>query len=284
MGCAVLHGGWALSMPSKAGFAFCMAVTIALMAMILLPLIVVVLGSCINASLIGLSTDLWSGGQHDIFDFSAFGYIFENYRDWAFFSLELAIACVAICLLVAAPAGYALVRHPFPGSGLIEELVLLPLSLPGITLSMGLLAAYGELRGPLLVLAGHLLYTTPFMLKVVTSTLRSFDVGRFETAAQSLGASFSQRLFLVVLPNLRHAMMVGSLLVFAVSWGEFNVSFLLNRGRPQTFPAVLYDTYTNQSIQISSAATTIFLAIVIPAVIAIQWFGGKASVDVEQGA
>jgi len=37
-------------------------------------------------------------------------------------------------------------------------------------------------------------------------------------------------------------MMVGSLLVFAVSWGEFNVSFLLNRGRPQTFPAVLYDT------------------------------------------
>ena len=79
-------------------------------------------------------------------------------------------------------------------------------------------------------------------------------------------------------------MMVGSLLVFAVSWGEFNVSFLLNRGRPQTFPAVLYDTYTNQSIQISSAATTIFLAIVIPAVIAIQWFGGRDSVEVEQGA
>ena len=266
------------------GFSFCLAVTIALMTMILLPLIVVVLGSFINASLLGLSTDLWSGGRHNIFDFSAFSYIFENYSDWAIFSLELAIACVAICLTVAVPAGYALVRHPFPGSGLVEELVLLPLSLPGITLSMGLLATYGELRGPLLVLAGHLLYTIPFMLKVVTVTLRSFDVGRLETAARSLGASFFQRLFLVVLPNLRHAMMVGSLLVFAVSWGEFNVSFLLNRGRPQTFPAVLYDTYANQSIQISSAATTIFLAIVIPAVIAIQWLGGRDSVDVEQGA
>jgi putative spermidine/putrescine transport system permease protein len=271
-------------MPKKAGFIFCLVVTVALMAMILLPLVVVVLGSCINASLLGLSTDLWSGSRHDIFDFSAFGYIFENYSDWALFSLELAIACVAICLLIAVPAGYALARHPFPGSGLVEELVLMPLSLPGITLSMGLLATYGELRGPLLVLAGHLLYTIPFMLKVVTATLRSFDVGRLETAARSLGASFPQRLFLVVLPNLRHAMMVGSLLVFAVSWGEFNVSFLLNRGRPQTFPAVLYDTYTNQSIQISSAATTIFLAIVIPAVIAIQWFGGRDSVEVEQGA
>lgn len=271
-------------MPGKAGFIFCMAVTMALMALILLPLLVAVLGSCINASLLGLSTDLWSGNRHELLDFSAFGYILENYGDWALFSLGLAMACVIICLLIAVPAGYALASHPFPGSGLVEEFVLLPLSMPGITLSIGLLAAYGELRGPLLVLAGHLLYTIPFMLKVVTATLRSFDVQQLETAARSLGASLSQRLLLVVLPNLRHAMMVGSLLVFAISWGEFNVSFLLNRGRPQTFPAVLYDTYTNQSIQISSAATTIFLAIVIPAVIAIQWLGGREATDMEQGA
>ncbi len=271
-------------MPRKAGFIFCYGVTLLLMAMILLPLVVVALGSCINASFLGLSTDLWSGSRHDLLDFSAFRYILENYGDWALFSLELALACVVVCLLVAVAAGYTLVLHPFPGSALVEELVALPLSIPGITLSMGLLATYGELRGPLLVLAGHLLYTIPFMVRVVTATLRSFDVVRLETTARSLGASFWQRLFLVVLPNLRHAMMTGALLVFAVSWGEFNVSFLLNRGRPQTFPAVLYDTYTNQSIQISSAATTIFLIIVIPAVIAIQWLGGTEAVDVEQGA
>ena len=268
----------------KTGFIFCYAVTLALVGLILLPLAVVVLGSCINASLLGLTTDLWSGSHGDILDFSAYGYILGNYGDWALFSLELALACVIICLLIAVPAGYTLARYPFPGSSLVEELVVLPLSLPGITLSMGLLAVYGETRGPLLVLAGHLLYTVPFMVKVVTATLRSYDVEQLEAAARSMGANLHQRLFLVVLPGLRHAMMVGSLLVFAVSWGEFNVSFLLNRGTPQTFPAVLYDTYTNQSIQISSAATTIFLAIVIPAVIAIQWLGGKDSAEVEQGA
>ncbi len=271
-------------MSGRAGFLFCHGVTMVLMAMIVLPLLVVALGSCLNASLLGLSTDLWSGGRHDLFDFSAFGYILENYGDWVLFSLGLALACVLICLLVAVPAGYALACHPFPGSTVVEELVALPLSLPGITLSMGLLAAYGQIRGPFLVLAGHLLYTLPFMVRVVTATLRSYDVVTQEAAAVSLGASMRQRLLLVVAPGLRHAMMVGSLLVFAVSWGEFNVSFLLNSGRPQTFPAVLYDTYTNQSIQVSSAATTIFLAIVIPAVIAIQWLGGKDAVDMEQGA
>ncbi|CAH2031971.1 ABC transporter permease [Trichlorobacter ammonificans] len=271
-------------MGNKTGFILCLTVTGGLMAFILLPLVVVLSGSFLNPSLVGLSSDLWSGAQHAIFDFSAFGYLMASYGDWVLFSLQLAVACVLICLLTAVPAGYALARHPFPGSRLVEEFVLLPLSLPGITLSIGLLTAYGELRGPLLVLFGHLLYTLPFMLKVVTATLRSFDVERLENAARTMGASRYQRLFLVVLPNLRHAMMVGSLLVFAVSWGEFNVSFLLNRGRPQTFPAVLYDTYTNQSIQISSAATTIFLAIVIPAVLAIQWLGGKESTDMEQGA
>jgi putative spermidine/putrescine transport system permease protein len=271
-------------MARRGGFVFCYTVTLLLTAMVLLPLVVVVLGSFLNVSMLGLSTDQWSGNREEIFDVQAFGYIFEHYGEWALFSIVLALACVAICLLIAVPASYVLVRHPFPGSGLFEELIMIPLSLPGITLSIALLAVYGDLRGPLLVLAGHLLYTIPFMVKVVTSTLRSFDLSRLEAAAQSLGASFGQRLLLVVLPSLRHAMMTGALLVFAVSWGEFNVSFLLNRGHPQTFPAVLYDTYTNQSIQISSAATTIFLAIVIPAVIAIQWLGGRASVDVEQGA
>jgi putative spermidine/putrescine transport system permease protein len=88
----------------------------------------------------------------------------------------------------------------------------------------------------------------------------------------------------VVLPNLRHALILGSLLVFAVSWGEFNVSYLLNAGHPQTFPAALFNTYANESFQNSSAATVIFLAVVIPIVIAIQWLGGRSSVDVEQGA
>lgn len=270
-------------MPRKSGLIFCYAVTIVLLLMVLLPLVVTAVGSCINPALIGLSTDLWSGGSK-VFDPSAFGYILENYGDWIIFSLELATACVVICLLVAVPAAYSLACHPFPGSGLVEELVALPLSLPGITLSIALLASYGEMRGPLLVLVGHLLYTIPFMVKVLTSTLRSYDVAKLENAARTLGANQWQRLVLIVLPGLKHAMTVGSLLVFAVSWGEFNVSFLLNRGRPQTFPAILYDTYTNQSIQISSAATTIFLIIVIPAVIAIQWLGGEESVDVEQGA
>src|SRR6185369_11573780 len=114
-------------MHRRIGFIFCYAITIVLLMVILLPLMVSVLGSCVSPSLIGLSTDLWSGGGK-VFDVSAFGYILENYGDWLFFSLKLALTCVVICLFVAVPAGYTLACHPFPGSGLVEEFVALPLS------------------------------------------------------------------------------------------------------------------------------------------------------------
>jgi putative spermidine/putrescine transport system permease protein len=268
----------------RSEFALVYAVTIALLALILAPVVVVILGSFVNLGLLGIVADQWSGARGAAISFSAFGYLCAAYLDWIAFSLALALLSVGLCLVVAVPAGYALAQHPFKGSRFIEELLLLPLSLPGIAMSIALIAAYNSIRGQWLVLGGHFLYTMPFMVRVVTGTLRSFDMAVLEAAAQTLGAGFWQRLWHVVLPNLRHALILGSLLVFAVSWGEFNVSYLLNAGHPQTFPAALFNTYANESFQNSSAATVIFLAVVIPIVIAIQWLGGRSSVDVEQGA
>jgi putative spermidine/putrescine transport system permease protein len=268
----------------RSEFVLIYAVTFTLLALILAPVIVVILGSFVNLGLLGIVADQWSGPRDTPISFSAFGYLWSAYLDWIVFSLVLALLSVGLCLIVAVPAGYALARYPFKGSRLIEELLLLPLSLPGIAMSIGLIAAYNSIRGQWLVLGGHFLYTMPFMVRVVMGTLRSFDMAVLEAAAQTLGAGFWQRMWHIVLPNLRHALILGSLLVFAVSWGEFNVSYLLNAGHPQTFPAALFNTYANESFQNSSAATVIFLAVVIPIVIAIQWLGGRSSVDVEQGA
>jgi putative spermidine/putrescine transport system permease protein len=120
------------------------------------------------------------------------------------------------------------------------------------------------------------------MVRAVAGTLRGGDVSNLEAAARTLGAGAWQRAVWVVLPALRHAMIVGALLVFAISWGEFNVSFLLNTPLHQTYPAALYATYTSNSFKVSSAATVLFLAVVVPVLVAIQLVGGRDRV--EQGA
>ncbi|HVT58211.1 MAG TPA: ABC transporter permease subunit [Thermoanaerobaculia bacterium] len=255
-------------------------VTAALAIVVVLPVAVVVAGSCLDTSFLGLSSEQWVSGGRDRVSFKWFLYVIELYGGTMLFSLRLALLSVGVCLGAGVTAAYVLVRRPFRGSRLLEEIVLLPLSLPGIGMSVALIQAWSVVRGQWwLILGGHLLYTLPFMVRAVTNTLRSFDVARLEAAARTLGAGTWQRATWVVLPNLRHAMVVGSLLVFAISWGEFNVSFLLNTPLHQTFPAALYATYTANSFQVSSAATVLFLAVVVPALVAIQLAGGRDLVE-----
>jgi putative spermidine/putrescine transport system permease protein len=262
-----------------------MVVTIGLLLFILSPVVVIVVGSFVATEFLGISSEQWVAGSNDLVTTKWFVYVFSLYRPMILFSLKLALLSVVICLVVGVPGGYVLARRSFPGSRLLEEMIVVPLSVPGITLSIALIQAYTMIRGEWwLVLLGHLIYTLPFMVRATTTSLRSFDVGALESAARTLGAGFVQRFFLVVLPNLKHAVIVGSLLVFAISWGEFNVSFLLNTPINQTYPAALYATFTFNSFQVSAAATTIFLAGLLPVLILLQRVGGLDLVRVEQGA
>lgn len=269
----------------KADFLIIHGLSIILAAIVLSPLVVSVVGAFFDTTFLGLSSEQWVPGERSFFTMKWFGYVCDLYGGTMLFSLRLAVLSVVICLLVGVPGGYVLACRPFRGSRVIEELVLLPLSLPGIAMSLALIQAYAVIRGEWwLILGGHLLYTLPFMVRAVTNTLRSFNMAQQEAAARSLGAGFWQRFGLIVLPSLRHAMILGSLLVFAVSWGEFNVSFMLNTPLNQTYPAALYATYTSNSFQVASAATTLFLAVIVPVLLAIQWLGGGDLVNVEQGA
>ncbi len=253
----------------------------------LAPVGVVVAGAFLTTPLVGVASESWVVGDAAAGTWTLrwFTYVAGLYQGQLWFSARLAGCSVAGCLLLGVPGGYALARGRFPGRRLVEELVALPLALPGVALAIGLIQAYAVVRGRWeLILVGHLVYTVPFMVRTTAGSLRGFDAAGLERAARSLGAGFGQRFFLVILPNLRHAMLVGALLAFALSWGEFNVSYLLNTPLYQTYPASLYATYTFSSFQVSSAATTLFLLIVVPALVLIQFLGGGRRLEAGQGA
>ena len=212
-------------------------------------------------------------------------YVLRVYGKTILFSLQLAVVSVMLTTVIGVAASYALVRYRFAGQGLIEEVVLLPMSIPGIAVAIALIQAHTTLRPTwYIILVGHLLYTMPFMIRAVINTLRSFDFIELEQAAASLGATWWQRMRWVILPNLKHAILIGSLLVFAISLGEFNASFLLNTPINQTYPAALYDTYNLDSFQVSSAATTVFMLMLFPALVALQYVGGRELEEAGQGA
>ncbi|MBE7210645.1 MAG: ABC transporter permease subunit [Gluconacetobacter diazotrophicus] len=260
------------------GFWLLAAGTALLLVCVSAPFAVVVAGSVLNTSFLGLSTEQWAGETGtSVFSLHWFGYVWGLYHEALAFSLRLAVLSTLACLLLGVPGACGLALGRFPGRAWLEVLVNLPLALPGIAMSIALIQAYAAVRGSWwLIFGGHLLYTLPFMVRIVAGALRSFDLAALDLCARGLGAGFGQRFAWIFLPNLRRAMVSGCLMVFAVSWGEFNVSYLLNTPLHQTFPAALYATYTSNSFQVAGAATTIFLGGIVPALLAIQVLGGEA--------
>ena len=203
-----------------------------------------------------------------------FSYVFANWGRALGWSGKVVAAVVPLALLIGAPAAWAFRRLPFPGSRLLESAALIPLAVPGVALAFALIQSAGHFPRFWLLVAGHLAYTVPLVVKSVGNAVDTFDP-RLEAAARSLGAGAWETAARVTLPLLLPALVLSSLLVFAVSWGEFNVTFLLATPLIQTFPAVLYSTYTTNSFPVAAAATLVFLAPVVPVLIVIQAFGGR---------
>jgi putative spermidine/putrescine transport system permease protein len=191
-------------------------------------------------------------------------------------SARLVAVVVPLALAIGAPAAWAFRHHPFPGARLLEAAALVPLSIPGIALAVGLILGPGGRPGAVprfgLLVLGHLAYTVPLVLKTVGNAAANVDPGLL-AAARTLGAGRAAVVRRIVLPLLAPSLVLAAFLVFTVSWGEFNVSFLLATPLEQTFPAALYLTYTTNSFPVAAAATIVFLAPVLPALAVIQRLG-----------
>jgi len=202
--------------------------------------------------------------------------VWEGYRDTIFRSLGIALACLAVTLVLGVPAAYALVRTRSRVGRLFEELLMLPIAVPGLATALALIAAYGGWGGFRtswqFILVGHVLFTLPFMVRSVVAVLAAIDLKTLEEGAASLGAGGVRRFFDIVLPNCRNGILAGALMVVTLSIGEFNMTWLLHTPLTKTLPVGLADAYASLRLEIGSAYTLVFFLMIVPLLLAMQWF------------
>jgi putative spermidine/putrescine transport system permease protein len=203
------------------------------------------------------------------------GEVWEGYSDTIFRSMGLALACLVITLLLGVPTAYVLARARNRLARAIEELMVLPIAMPGLATALALIATYGALGGfrtsNAFILVGHVLFTLPFMVRSVLAVLHAIDLRTLEEGAASLGAGFAQRFFHIVLPNCRLGILAGSLMVVTLSMGEFNMTWLLHTPLTKTLPVGLADAYASLRLEIGSAYTLIFFVMIVPLLLIMQW-------------
>jgi len=201
--------------------------------------------------------------------------IWTDYRHTIGLSIGIALACLLCTLLLGVPAAYVLARRNDRFSRAVEELLVMPVAVPGLATALALIVTFGgfgELRRSwVFILIGHVLFTLPFMVRSVLAVMASIDLRALEEGARSLGAGLRQRFFGIVLPNCRPGIVAGSLMVVTLSLGEFNMTLLLHTPLTPTLPVGLADAYASLRIEVGSAYTLVFFVIIVPLLVALQW-------------
>lgn len=176
-------------------------------------------------------------------------------------TLRIAVVATLAALPFGIFAAFALARWDFPGKMLIDGIIHLPLVLPPVVTGYLLLLSFGT-RGVIgAFLAQHFnivfafrwtgaalacaVMGFPLMVRAMRLSFESID-RRLEKAAGGLGAGPLPTFFLVSLPLAIPGIIVGAILAFARSLGEFGatITFVSNiPGETQTISAAIY-TYT----------------------------------------
>jgi sulfate transport system permease protein len=165
----------------------------------------------------------------------------------------------------------AIVRHRYPGAGIVNAVVDLPLALSPVVVGLALLLLYGRGgwlggHGIVFALPGMVLATIfvslPFVVREVVPVLREIGTEQ-EQAAATLGASSLQTFLRITWPALRYATAYGVVLTTARALGEFGaVSVVSGRLAGETESLTLYVQDRYQSFDTTGAyAAAVVLAL-----------------------
>ncbi len=173
-------------------------------------------------------------------------------------SLWVSFWAVAMSLPAGILTAWVLARLSFPGKGLLNSMIHLPLVLPPVVIGYLLLVVFGR-RGVVGAWLYHSLGITlafnwkgaalaaavmafPLLVRAVRLSLEEVDRG-LEAAARTLGARPLRVFFTITLPLIMPGIVAGTVLAFARSLGEFGatITFVSNiQGQTQTLPLALY--------------------------------------------
>jgi len=166
-------------------------------------------------------------------------------------SLLVSLGSVALTLLIATPAAYALSRFRLRGSAVLALALLIAQMIPGIVIANALYAAYNDL-GLLNTIYGLVLadstHSVPFAILVMGAFMRSIPPSIIE-AAKVDGASHLRAFLSIVVPVSRNAIITAGLFSFLFAWSDFVFALTLTTSdtlKPVTLG--IYD-YLNGDVQ-----------------------------------
>ena len=216
-----------------------------------------------------------------------------------FAAVKLSVQVAFLAMLFSAPlaiiVAYILARWRFPGHGLLNLLVHMPLILPPVVTGYLLMIMWGpsgQLGSLLLQWGVPLAYhwhgavlaaavmAFPLFVRAVRLSFEAIDI-RLEHAAATLGASPWRIWWSVTLPLALPGIWVGAILGFAKALGEFGATITFAGNMPgltQTLPSAIYSLLqTPQGEERLVILCAVSIVIALLALMVCEWLGRWAA-------
>jgi sulfate/thiosulfate transport system permease protein len=206
------------------------------------------------------------------------------------FLITLLITAIAVPAntIFGIACAIAIVRHRFPGKGLVNAIVDLPLALSPVVVGLAFLLLFGTggwlgdlpfqvvFALPAMVLA-TIFVSLPFVVREVVPVLREIGTEQ-EQAASTLGASGWQTFRRVTLPAIRWAVAYGVVLTTARALGEFGaVSVVSGRivGQTETMTLHVEERFQSFDYVGAYAASVVLALLAVATLVAMSVFKPK---------
>ncbi|MFM2090935.1 MAG: hypothetical protein RLZZ127_1424 [Planctomycetota bacterium] len=206
-------------------------------------------------------------------------------------SLVTCTVTAILSVLVATPVSYLLSRFRFPGRGLVDTLLDIPIVLPPLVIGLFLLILF-QIRLPG---GARLDDWVPLTYTVGAVVLAQFTVGcafavramravfdhlgdRPERVALTLGCSRFQAFWWVVLPAVQRGMVAAAALAWARSMGEFGPILVFagaTRQRTEVLPTTVFLELSVGNLEAAVAVSLLMVAISILILLLLRALGER---------
>jgi iron(III) transport system permease protein len=203
----------------------------------------------------------WANYHHILFEW-------DLTRDAIWNSISLGLSSALITMFAGVIISYVIVKMKVRGKGLLEFLGMLPFSVPGSVIALGVILAWSGKYGVNLyntvwiILVAYIARYMAFSLKANSAALEQVHDSLVE-AARASGATMAQALRDVVVPLVRPGMVAAFFLIFLPALRELTVSVLLYGPTTRTIGVAIYTLNEDGETVYSAALAGIALIIIV---------------------
>ena len=246
--------------------------------------VVLPMGAIVFSSLLKYVTSSLTGAVYTLENFRYVLFDLSTTKVSIINTIGLSVGGATVALAICGAVAWIVHRTDLTGRKLLEYIAMVPVAIPGMVFSLGLLWAwirvsYVPLYGTIwIVLIAYVTVFLPYGIRAVGSNLVQIDRS-LEECASVCGAKWNRVLRTVTLPLLKPGLWAGWTLLFVSMIKELSASALLVNSRTMVLSVQVFDLWVGSSFTLVAALSMIQTVLILVCLLLIRRIGGVKTME-----